>query len=264
MKWIEKETAVSRRVLRLRGHLYLKIPWVETNDLVMSLLSGGEVCLVPSDKRWLTLCSCLNSEGQFKSEYKDEFEKKQALFNEWVSVSQNIGYYAEDLVRHAFIDEGYAVQKVTYQFADPLSGTGAVEIDADCVKTGFHLGVQVKNVVSEVFIDPDKIKVQTEIYKRLAREFEFCSKKGITPVLIAPFIDTSFYCFDDRHKGLHCQTLIQCLRPVDEDLCARIKEELKFGNLRAVNEVPQNVRDWIKRIPSMWNKRHGYIIDRPA
>ena len=264
MEWMEKEIAVPRRVLRLRGHLYLKIPWIETNDLVMSLLSGSEVCQLPSDKRWLTLCSCLNSEGQFKSEYKDEFEKKQALYNEWVGISQKMGYYAEDLVRHAFIDEGYSVQKVTYQFADSLSGTKAVEIDADCIKTGWHLGVQVKNVVSEVFIDPDKIKQQTGIYKTLVKEFEFCSKNGITPILFAPFIDTSFYCFDYRHRGLHCQTLIQYFRPEDEDLCARVKEDLKFGNLRAVSELPQNARNWIKRIPTMWNKRHGCIIDRPV
>lgn len=265
MKWLEKETAINRKVFRLRCHLYLKVPWIETNDLIMYLLGSKGVCLVSSDKRWLTLSDYLGSDGSLKSDHQDVFVQKQSLYRKWVDKSQILGQYAEDLVKTAFIEEGYSVrQRAVYDYLNPSNEIEAVEIDAECVKAGFHLGVQVKNVISEVFIDPNKIGQKSDIYSRLVKEFEFCSGRSITPVLMAPFIDTSFYCFDDVHKGLHCQTLIQYLRPEDEGLCKNIREVLKFGNLRAVAELPDNVMSWIRRIPEMWQKRHGVMVNRPA
>ena len=88
-----------------------------------------------------------------------------------------------------------------------------------------------KNVTSDVFIDPDKIERPTEIYWKLRGSFQFCSKTRVIPILIVPFIDGSFYCFDDKHKGLHCQTYLQLFNPENDDLRRAVKELLKFGNV---------------------------------
>lgn len=256
-RWLERETAICKRVLRLRAYLYLKIPWIETSDLINAMLGSRSVCEVPSNRKWLTLCEHLSSSGQFLDDHKEEFEKREKIYNQWVSVSKNLGMYAETLVRKAFLDSGYSVSKTTFQYSSGLPEVyQSVEIDADCIKPGWHLGVQVKNVVSDVIIDPNKIQHKSNLYKRLAKQFEFCSKNGITPILVAPFIDGSFYCFDDSHKGLHCQTLVQFFSPENEELCNDVKKVLKFGNVRVVEEVPITVKSWIARVPDMWTRRH--------
>jgi hypothetical protein len=219
----------------------------------------------------LTLPEFLDNTGHIVETAKEEFQLKLNIYNEWVDKSQELGFYMEDLVKHAFLDAGYSVQKVTFQTpADLLNPEGGhVEIDALCVKERWHLGVQVKNVTSEVFIDPDKIGRKTEIYKRLEKQFQFCSRNELTPILFSPFIDGSFYCFDDQHKGLHCQTFLQLFNPENGELCRNVKEVLKFGNVRVVEELPPNTRSWIDRIPQMYRDRERIranradVIDQP-
>ena len=229
------------------------------------LLRTHVVCTVPHKETWLTVLDYLDAGGQFLGEHREEFEKREGIYTNWVNQSQKLGYYAEKLFQDAFLDAGYSVQKVTFRVPAGVSDvlSGHVEIDAYCVKGRWHLGVQVKNITSDVFIDPSKIRRPTEIYKKIVRQFEFCSRNGIIPILIAPFIDGSFYCFDDRHKGLHCQTFLQLFNPENRALCDAIRNVLKFGNVKVVKELPIHIQSWIERIPDMWTRRHGVILERP-
>lgn len=255
--WIMKDCAIAVRVLRLRSHLYLNIPWVETANMVQYLKFNHLVCGVPDSKSWLTIPEYLDSGGQLIDGVKDEFKARKMVYDEWNEKSQSLGIYAEELVRRAFADSGYSVRKAIFEVFHGIEdrGIGQVEIDAYCVKDTLRLGVQVKNGTSEVFIDPNKIRRPTEIYSELIRQFDYCSRNAIVPILISPFIEGSFYCFDDQHRGLHCQTFLQLFNPENETLCKQIREILKFGNVRVVTELPPNVTRWIDNIPNMYNRR---------
>jgi hypothetical protein len=256
-RWILEDVAIAVRVLRLRSCLYLKIPWIETSNMVRYMRFHHLVCDVSEERSWLTIPEYLNDSGQLIDEVKDEFELRKLVYDDWNEKSQSLGLYAEDLVRRAFADAGYSVRKRIFELIPNLvnDGIGRVEIDAYCVNDSFRLGVQVKNVTSEVFIDPNKIRRPTEIYLELIRQFDYCSRNGIVPILISSFIEGSFYCFVDQHGGLHCQTYLQLFNPENETLCTEIKEILGFGNVRVVNELPPNVTRWIDNIPSMHMKR---------
>jgi hypothetical protein len=188
------------------------------------------------------------------------------IYDEWNLKSQSLGIYAEELFRRAFADAGYLVRKELFEVIHGLEDPrmGQVEIDAYCVKDALRLGVQVKNVTSEVFIDPNKIRRPSEIYLKLIRQFDYCSRNGIVPILISPFIEGSFYCFDDQHGGLHCQTYLQLFNPENETLCRQIKEILRFGNVRVVEEVPSHITRWIDKIPDMYMRRQKHRVNRIA
>jgi hypothetical protein len=255
-RWIMEDVAIAIRVLRLRTCLYLKIPWIETANMIRYMKFNDIICDVPGVRSWLTIPEYLEN-GQIVDGLRDEFEIRKLIYDDWNEKSQSLGLYAEELVRTAFREAGYAVGKEVFQVFRGFDnfGVGQVEIDAYCVKDDLRLGVQVKNVTSEVFIDPNKIGRPTEIYSELMRQFDYCSRNGIVPILISPFIEGSFYCFDDQHGGLHCQTYLQLFNPEDETLCTEIKEILRFGNVRVVNELPPNVTRWIANIPQMHVER---------
>ena len=263
-RWVADETAIYKRVLRLRAYLYVHIPWIETSDMIDYLLGSGILCSVSGNEGWLTLPEHMDVNGEFRGDHQREFERRKEICDAWRDASQTLGYHAEEIIRKEFVDAGYAVQKVTFKLPARIPSVERhIEIDAFCLKDKWHLGVEVKNVTSDVFLDPDKIRRKTAIYRAIDRHFDFCSTSNIIPVLIAPFIDGSFYCLDDRHKGLHCQTLLQFFNPENEELCNQIKEVLKFGNVRVVEEAPGNVKRWIRRIPQMWTERHGVTVERP-
>jgi hypothetical protein len=183
-RWVENETAIYVRVLRLRAHLYVHIPWIETADMIDHLLASGILCEVPSNKGWFTLPEYMGENGEFYGDHQGEFERRKEICDEWRGVSQTLGYHAEEIIRRELVDAGYAVQKVTFRLPQCIPGVERhIEIDAFCLKDEWHLGVEVKNVTSDVFLDPDKIRRKTDIYRAIDKHFEFCSTRDIIPVL---------------------------------------------------------------------------------
>ena len=136
-------------------------------------------------------------------------------------------HYAEEIYHRAFSEAGYAVRKVEL----PISSNGKerVEIDAFCVSDNLKLGVQIKNVVSDEFTDPKSIRNPSKVYNQLTKQFNCCYKRGIIPVLVAPFVNKRFYNFSKRYKGLHCRTNLQFLSPKYAELCSDVKNVLGFG-----------------------------------
>jgi len=260
LEWFEKEITIPKRVLRLRASLYIKIPWIDTKDMVEYLLRRGLLREVKDNELWLALPKYLDDEGQIREAYEEEFRVKREIYNKWNEAASSAGYYAEDIFKEAFMDAGYSCQKVVFDCPDGVlpDSSRKVEIDIFCVKGEWHLGVQVKNVTSDIFVNPNIIRKPSDLYKALLREFTFCSRNKIIPILVAPFIEGSFYVFDDLHRGLHCQTYLQIFKPEQESLQNDIKETLHFGNIRCVSEVPPHIRNWISRIPDIWRNRHGH------
>lgn len=41
LEWFEKEITIPKRVLRLRSSVYVKIPWIDTRDMMEYLIRKG-------------------------------------------------------------------------------------------------------------------------------------------------------------------------------------------------------------------------------
>lgn len=189
-----------------------------------------------------------------RPEFDEEFEQKKSLVDEWNrKAGTTLGRHAEDIYAVAFEEAGFYVSKRIRIHAGLL---GESEVDILCQKRdGRPLSVEVKNILSEVIVDPKIIREPNELHLGIESHFETADKAGMVPVLIAPFVDRGFYVCCDRHRGLFCQTFLQVFPPGEEELCRRVKEELHFGNVRVAVEAPMNVRRWIAGVRERWRGR---------
>ena len=96
----------------------------------------------------------------------------------------------------------------------------------------------------------------SELHRQIEKEFKIGHGAGMIPILVAPFVDSSFYLCCDKYKGLYCQTYLQLLPVGEEELKLKVKENLGFGNLRVVSTVPDNLVRWVSRVEEMWNDRY--------
>ena len=254
-EWITKEIVICKTLLRLRSYLRLHVGWFTTSDLWNYLPKTKRICIVPGNNQWITIRDYVGTNGKLLDEYQQIFEQKKQIYDKWVNASLSLGYFADLIYLDAFKKAGYSAKKVRL----PLSpgSKEVVEIDVYAVKDKWRLGVQVKNIISEVFHNPNMVRNAPIIYQEITRQFKYCSKNGIIPILIAPFINGSFYCFTQRYKGLFCQTYLQLFDLGREELLNAIKNTLNFGNVRVVTEAPKHVVNWIDRIPKMWNNKYG-------
>jgi hypothetical protein len=249
-KWIARDVAINKRVMRLRAYLYLKVHWFQTSIIWNTLLEDDDYCSVPEHHDWITLRSYLDNNGNWTvSANQKEFERKLKIYNQWNEVTQSASYNAELLYKTAFEEANYTVRRNVI-FID--SNGQENQVDLHCIKEGWELGVQIKNITSEVFHDPSKVRNPQQIYIDLKRQFNCCYELHIIPILIAPFIHKSFYDFTDRYGGLCCQTYLQLLETEQMGIANAVKKILRFGNIKAYPSVPEKTRGWISRIPEMW------------
>ncbi len=255
-QWIMEDIVIPKKVLRLRCYLNSKthIEWISTASVWNYLLKSGKFCEVPECSKWITSKEYVDTNGLL-DKYKKLLKEKIQIYKEWSAVSLDMGNYAGKVYLDAFKKAGYDdPKKVKFPFS--MNGKEEVEIDVYTAKGKLKLGIQVKNITTEVITDPKGIRKPPSIYSDLTRQFEFCKQSKIVPVLIAPFIDKRFYNFTKRYQGLHDQTFLQLFSLDYADLCKAIDDNLSFGYVRAVKEAPEHVIDWINKIPDMWNKRY--------
>ena len=230
--------------------------------MVKYLLAQGNICRVPGDPNWVTSPDHLdaNSEFKFKTNQQiGDFALKKDIYNEWVQESPKLGYYWQNELTQMFIDAGYKdAKKQLFTYMSSTGKTEKVELDIYGSNGGRKIGVTVKNSLSDVIINPYFIKRRpNNVYQQLKREFEFCSNNGIIPVLFAPLVDGSFYCFVDSHKGLFNQTLKQYFDPEHQKLCQEIKNGLHYSHVDVVTDKDRDrITEWIHQIPVRWSNRH--------
>ena len=249
-KWITREVTINKRVMRLRAYVYLKVHWIETMIIWHTILEDTEYCTVPNNPNWITRRSFLDSNGNWLVPNNERaFERKLEVFNEWNAIVQRASYDAELMYQSAFEQAHYSVRRNAL-FIDE----NGVEhqIDLYCTMDDWALGVQIKNITSEVFHDPYQVRHPAKIYLDLERQFNYSYTHGMIPILIAPFIHRSFYNFTDRFGGLYCQTYNQLLDVESIGIKNAVKEVLHFGNVKALNVPPDNAIRWINRIPHIW------------
>jgi hypothetical protein len=265
MRWISQEGSVNKRLLRIKIKGCKSLPWMQTSDLVRELLQSGTVCEVPNYSNWLTFSKFLDNNGELESKQRYcDFFVKWSFYNQWMAISKQLGYYAENLFVPPIENLGYTVEKhkvLRVQnpslLAHPLfHGTKHVEIDLYCTKGNVKLGFIIKNSLSDVFISPN-INRPNDAVRRLIRQTLYCHQNGIYPIFIAPFIEKSCYHFIIENYGLMCQTYLQYFDPANQDLCDEIRRWLNFNNVRVVTQVTPHIAGWISRIPSMWNHMYS-------
>jgi hypothetical protein len=250
--WITKEIVINKKILRLRAHLYLKIHWIETAKILNGLLEENDYCYAPGTNQWITLRKYLDTRGNWIAGCNEVFRNKNRIYRDWLNVTQSSSYNAELTYKRAFEEVGYTVELRKLIRDDQ----GDVQLDLYCIKDDLLLGVQVKNGNSDVFHDPQFTNNWSETYLTLRKEFRYCHRHNIIPILIAPFTDHCFYDFAQTYQGLQCQTFLQLLDKEQVELAKAIKKTLRFGNIRATDDAPDNVKRWISRIPQMWANRY--------
>jgi hypothetical protein len=252
--WIAREIVYNKRVLRLRAYLYLKIHWIETANIWNTLLFDNHYCTIPRNNQWITLRSNLDSSGELLPKPKEEFDKKLHVFEEWARITQPSSYNAQEIYKIAFEEDNYTVE-ANKLYTDKTGVT--IQIDLLCIKDDWKLGVQVKNITSEVFHNPYLTRYFSIAYSDLERQFAYCHRNGIISILIAPFINNSFYDFVEGYQGLYCQTLLQIVNPEYSEISNAVKKTLRFGNILATDTAPDNVKSWIGKIPKIWLEHYN-------
>lgn len=265
---VEKQIVASEKVVRLRCWLYydmmrsveynekirpITMRWIKLRDVIKKAIEEGEIRRYR--KSWLT------SNKFDRDEVARVYRKKKAISDKWGSVAEHTGYWFEGIVRDAFEEEGWGVgdKKQVFRWK-----RRKIEIDVYC-SSPLHLGVEVKNESSDVFHAPTAISPEhrNEDHEKILEKFEFCKQNGITPVLLASFVDKSFGGFVSNYKGLYIQTLFQFFPVEQEDLVNAIKEKdfrkgFGFGNVRTVASIPDHVRQHIRAIPTRIARLYGF------
>jgi len=246
LKDVKRFVLIPRRILRLRGFLYYKIPWLITNDII-SMLSDTKRIKSPFPEHPDLVCSSdhLDQNDQLRDEFMPIALRNLEVNRRWTELSQILGDHGEKLFERAFLEEGYKVVR-KYRVKDDK---GTIEMDLFCVKDDLELGVEVKNISSDVILDPTILKEPNQIHEQIRRHFEYCFDHNTVPILFASFIDGLFYRFINKRRGLQCQTLLQLFPSDQVKLCEEIREVFKFGNTRATDDLPTHIKGWIREIP---------------
>lgn len=247
-----KQIVAPIKVVKLRCWLYYKviakeisIRWFKFDSAIKEALKREEIS---SYHHWLTL-------DEFdKNEVERVYVQKKEIEEEWGSRAAHAGYWFEDIARDAFREEGYVVSDKCVLFK--WDGE-EIEIDVYCVGR-VRLGVEVKNKASDVFHAPTIIHpdFRNDDHNKILKVFEFCKEKGITPILLASFIDKSFRGFAYKYKGLYIQTLFQFFPRKHKDMIDKVNEKdfrkgFYFGNVRSIKSAPEHLRQRIRDIPSV-------------
>ncbi len=252
---LEDKLFLPRRIFRLRAYVYYKIPWLVTYDIMTKMIRERHAIEIPGG--WLAHPDAIGKDNKPKNEYLESFLRKSRVLADWIGKSNAIGKHGETIIADAFRDAGYVVTRN----AMLERSSGKLQVDVLCKKKGvLPLSVEVKNILSEVILDPALFEEPSVLYRQIEEEFSLGKKAEMIPVLFAPFIDPTFYVCCDRNRGLFCQMLLQLLPAGEEELQENVRKELHFGNLRVVSEAPANIVRWIASVERMWEGRYAAAL----
>lgn len=231
---LEKQIICPGSVLKLRIVLHYNLDeeylWSKVHYAIKSLIEKDGIIRY---RKWLTL------KIYEKEKYIDElYQIKQNVRKRWITAASKGGYYFEKLVKGYFDDRGIETRPKTIEW-------NGKKIRIDLFNPRF--AIEVKNVFSDMFYNPETTKKQNEDHKQIRRFFDYCYNTNITPILISPLIDNSFYKFSKEHNGLFCRTFTQIIKPEEEKLVEEIKDNFLIGNVRAVQKLPDEIAEWLDK-----------------
>src|SRR2546428_13991076 len=102
---LEDKLFLPKRLFRLRGFVYFKIPWMETHDILSQLVDEGHARQIKGN--WIAHRDVCDRNTEVKDEHKKDLTQKRRVYDEWNGKSAKLGYHAEVIVQKAVKDEGY-------------------------------------------------------------------------------------------------------------------------------------------------------------
>jgi len=257
---LKKQVVAPRNVLRLRLYLYSNIDghpprkvelfWIKFDALLQAAVEEGEVVAFPQDYHWYLSPDSLDQATEL-------YPRKKEVYENWMGSTGSAGYHLDDLVRQALRRAGYTVADRAVAFR---WNNDSIELDA-FASSPLQLGIQAKNKFSETYHHPDVSKYMTDDLRQIKKTFDFCSAKGIIPVLVASLVDRTFYSFQHDYKGLHCCLKFQFFRGAKRNLCETVRRVFLIGNIQAWDEPPPWMQRWFDTIPQHYRNR--YKTDPP-
>lgn len=260
---ILNQVFAPRRVLLTRLVLYylprireLTRPWASANYALSRLRNQGRI--VPelvNGTNWYHLPNVASTK------LEDARRNKVPVHDSWLRAQGRGGKHAEALWRKAFADAKWLVDLTSRRIVCPIRDdpdaphTDDHEIDvyADKLPERLIIGAEVKHGFSEGWIDPDVVidwKL-TESMRALRHHFKAMTAVNVRPILLAPFVDPSFYVFQNKHRGLHARYLYSIFHPADARLAESVREHFKIGHVWAKAEPPANFHAFVARVPSL-------------
>lgn len=205
--------------------------WSKTHYAIKELLKNGEIIKYNG---WLVVKNVFDELEE--QEIKRIYKRKKKIYDAWNDAARNGGYLLEDMVRDYLNSKGINVKKKSRRWRGR-------KIKIDVYNPKF--AIEVKNVFSDEFVNPEAIKKPNEDHKQIERLFKYCKSRGIKPILIAPLIDNSFYYFVRKYNGLFCRSFIQVIPSCESELKQKIAKEFRIKNIRATNRLPKQIARWL-------------------
>lgn len=259
---LERQTLIHKRVARLNmlyytslhtnsdNPRYIPYLWTMLLDAIDQAVMSGDIVEYYKDPHWIYL------PHQSPNVLDRCFERKSRVLGLWAGrASREAAGHAEQVLRSIFAHCGHQVVETKFQIADLSTGEACLP-DLYTVSPR-RIALEVKNITSDVLIDPRHLVGKQERYTKIDRHFRLCSVNGVHPVLIAPRIDASFDSYEKRYKGLHCEMMYQLMPSHHAILCTAVKRDLLFEHLVAVDTQPpfppelQPLIDWVQRLPDL-------------
>ncbi len=167
---------------------------------------------------------------------KNIYNRRKKVYDDWAKAATRGGYHLKDLVGTYLTQNGVQMSPDTVTWNNTR-----LRIDLKNTTTA----ILVKNVLSDVFYDPNSLSSINAGHTKIKNVFEYCSHHSLQPILIAPLIHDSFYTFAAQHNGLFCRTYLQLLTAHQRSLRTKINHEFNIGIIRATNTLPYTIKQWI-------------------
>jgi len=253
---LERQVVAHKRVVKLRLYMYYNLRarvdrlWMRLDEAVKEAVEQGHVRRLDASKGWI-----------YRAETDERavgecYERKLPVYQEWANHTG--GPHLEKLVRRAFLIAGYSVSPSRVNLDWESSEGTMSRHELDVLTFAPHcLGIECKNKLSDVYISPGIPRSPNDDHRQIARHFDICSRRGITPILIAPLIDRSFFGFVEPYKGLACRLLFQYLPPDSEELCQSVRREFRIGHVitASQDDPPHNLVAWAKGVSQLIESR---------
>ncbi len=258
LKELDRQVVAHERVVKLRLYMYYNLRprvdglWIRLNEGINEAVEQGRVRRLDASKAWIFRA------GADEGAVHESYERKLPVYQRWAGHAG--GPHLERLVRRAFFLAGYAVSPTPVNVEWEGKAGEILSHQLDVLTLAPHrLGIECKNKLSDVYISPDIPKRPNDDHRQIARHFDICSRRGITPILMAPLIDASFFGFVQLYNGLACRLLFQYLPPDSEELCQSVRREFRIGHVVTASEddPPQNLAAWAARVAGLLESRTG-------
>jgi len=239
LRELQGQIIAPERIIKLRICLYSELKsdylWSNIHYTIKQLKNEG---IVKTYQGWLYSEATLSEYGM---EYIEaEYSRKYEVYRRWNTAASQGGYLLERLITNYLRSEGIDVVQQIVRW-------NGKELRIDIYSSDYKLAMEVKNVFSDTYVNPEAIKYPNQDHQQLIELFRYCKRRGFTPILMAPLIDDSFYYFAERYNGLCCRTLVQVVDADKAGLVREIKDEFQICHVKATNRLPSHIAKWLER-----------------